>query len=155
MDATPRVLRGPLAWVGWAVAAAWLGLGVVAWLRFGEPAGWVIAGVSALAAAATGVVSNGLRVLVSEAGVTLAGGHEVAWEDVDHVGVRSGLVSVPYLAVRVGRALDDVPLDGIAAFGRSGALRLAEQVADAGSLGEVRMAGGQRPTGRGRRGIPG
>lgn len=154
MDTSDRVLRGPLALVGWAVAVAWLAVGAVAWVRFGEPWAWVFAAVSAGASIATALVSHGLRVRMGADGVSPHGGGEVRWADIDHVGVRRGWLSVPYLAVRVGRALDEVPLDGIATFGRAGALRLAGEVADAGQLGEVVLPE-PRAAGRGRRGIRG
>ena len=153
MDASARVLRGHFSLAGWAVSAAWVALAVAAAWRMAEPWNWVVAAFSVAASGATAVVARGLAVRGRDTGVSGAGLPEVAWEDVEHVGVRGRAVSVPYLSVRRGRALDDVALDGIACVGQAPALRLAQQVADAGDLGEVVVAGAERPSGPGRRGI--
>lgn len=154
MDASTRVLRGPFTLVGWGVAVLWLAVGAFALLRLAEPWNVALAGFAAVAAVATGAVARGLVVRIRDTGVSAVGVPEVAWEDVEHVGVRRGLVSVPYVTVRRGRALDDLPLDGIACFRPGGALRLAREVADAGGLGEVRLPElGRRPSGAGRRGL--
>ena len=153
MDAPARVLRGHFSFAGWAVAGAWVALAVAALWRMAEPWNWVVGVFSLASSVATAVVARGLAVRVGDAGVSAAGLHEVAWEDVEHVGVRGRAVAVPYLSVRRGRALEDVPLDGIACVGRGPALRLAQEVADAGALGQVVVAGAQRSSGPGRRGI--
>ncbi len=151
-DVEPRTLRGPFLVVGLVVAAAWLALGVVGALRLTSPWNIVVAAVAVVATAVTAWISWGLRVKVADTGVSASGMPEIAWEDIEHVGVRSGLVAVPYLSVRRGRALDDMPLDGIAGLGTGMATRLAERLAAAGDLGDVVVSGSRR-SGGGRRAI--
>lgn len=148
-------LRGQLATVGWLVAVLWLGVAAFAWWRLDQPWNWAVTAFAVLAAAGTAFVSRGLVVRVADAGVSGDGVPTVAWGDVEHVGVHPGWVSVPYLAVRRGRAIDELPLDGIAGFGRGPAVRLAQQVADAGGLGEVVVAAPTRSSGSPRRGVQG
>ncbi len=155
MEQPGRSLRGPFATFGWVVAAGWLGVGGLAWWRLPEPWGWVVAGCCLLAAVATALVARGLRVDLGPAGVAGPGLAEVPWSNIDHVGVRSGLAHVPFIVVQRGRALDEVALDGIAAFSRRAAVALAEQVADAGDLGDVVIPDKPQASGPGRRGIPG
>lgn len=154
MDDTSRVLRGPFSIAGWAVAVAWLAVGTVAWLRLAEPLNWIVPVFCVLAGLGTAYVSWGLVVRVGAGGVSGVGVPAIAWEDIEHVGVRPGVVSVPFLTVRRGRALDELPLDGIAGFGRGSAVRMAQEVADAGGLGEVVVEGASRASAAGRRGIP-
>lgn len=155
MAAATRVLRGPFSIGGWVVAVLWLPVAALAASRVAEPWNWALGVFSVLAGIATAFVARGLVVRVSDTGVSTVGVPEVAWEDIEHVGVRPGLVSVPHLAVRRGRALEELPLDGVATFGRAAAVRWAQQVADAGGLGEVVVRGATRASGPGRRGLPG
>lgn len=134
MEPTPRVLRGPFALAGWAIAAAWVVLGVFAAWRLGQPVGWAIAAAALVAAALTAWIARGLVVRLTDVGVSGSGLPEIAWQDIEHVGVRGRLVTIPFVAVHRGRALDDLTLDGIASPSRAKALALAHQVAEAGGL---------------------
>ena len=80
-----------------------------------------------------------LRVRHDDAGIVLPRLGHVPWEQVHAVEVQPGLVSVPYVVVRQGRALADVALDGLAWFGGPDgyARGLAEQVAAAAGLDRV------------------
>lgn len=62
-------------------------------------------------------------------------------------------MNIPFLVVRRGRALDEVPLDGIASLRRGTALRLAQELADLGDLGEITVVEPADHPVRGRRGI--
>lgn len=148
-----RVLRGSFPLAGWLVAAGWIAVAVFSVVRLVEPWHWIVMVVSLLAAAATVWVSLGLRVRIVDEGIVAAGIPLVPWERIDHIGVRTGVVNIPFLVVRRGRALDEVPLDGIASLRRGTALRLAQELADLGDLGEITVVEPADHPVRGRRGI--
>lgn len=141
-------LRGPFVVLAWVVTVAWLTLTPVLFVVLPAPSNAAFAVVAALAGIATGWVAWSMAVRVGPDGITLPGRDRIAWSDVDEVALVSGAVTVPVVTIRSGRALADVPLDGLAGVGRdsSVARRLAERVADAGDLGPVTTrATGSRP----------
>ncbi len=151
MDAATRTFAGPMIVVTGLVSVGWF---VLAALSFGwlpHPAGLLLGSGGVLGGLITAWLALSMRVAHDEAGLHLPRLGHVPWERVHAVEVQPGLVSVPYVVVREGRALTDIPLDGLAWFGgpEGFAGGLAEQVAAAAGLPgvEVRAQRG----GRGRR----
>lgn len=141
-------LQGPFALFAWAVTVAWLGLAAAVLVVLPPPAHVAFAVAAVLAGVATGWVARSMAVHVGPDGITLPGRERIAWSDVDEVALVPGAITVPVVTVRVGRALADHPLDGLAGVGRASgvARRLAERVADFGGLGPVALRStGSRP----------
>ena len=135
-----RTIVGPMAIATWVVAAGWAGLAVYAFVGLGSAWGIGIGAAALVGAAATGFIASTMSVSWDADGILIRGRGRLAWDDLDAVSLHPGIVSVPHLDVRVGRALDSIPLDGLAWFGRRGlAHASAERLASAGGLGEVRV----------------
>lgn len=152
MDAASRTFAGPMIVVTWLVAVGWFVLAVLSLVWLPRPGGLLLGVGGILGGLVTSWMALSLRVRHDEAGIHLPRLGHVAWERVHAVEVQPGLVSVPYVVVREGRALDEVPLDGLAWFGGPDgfARTMAEQVAGAAGLSGV----GVRPVrggGKGRR----
>ena len=146
-----RAFSGPMAVVTWLVAVGWFVLGLLSILGLSFPAGIVLGVLGIAGGLVTAWLALTLRVAHDEDGIELPKLGHVPWERVHAVEIQPGLVSVPYVVVRQGRALTDVPLDGLAWFGGPDgyARGLAEQVARAADVETVGVRG-QRG-GRGRR----
>lgn len=134
-----QALAGPMVVMAWLVAAGWLVLAVVCPLVLAAPGGWVLGALGALGASLTAWLALSLRVRHDAAGLVLPGHGHVAWEQVEAVDVRPGLVCVPVVGVRQGRAVSEVSLGGLAWFGGpDGAARtLAERIAALAGVAEV------------------
>lgn len=147
---SPQVLRGPFTWLALAVALGWVALAGASLVLLSGPVSLAAALGCVVAAALTAWIAATLGVTVDADGVRVGRGGVTAWADVSSVDVRSGVLSVPVLSVRQGRALADVPLEGLAWWGRSSALAtgLAQRIADAGDLGAVGVRGGTTAVGR-------
>lgn len=142
-------LSGPMVFLTWVVAAGWLALAIGSFVALGRPWGIVLGLVGLVGAAGTGWLARSMVVRWDADGLVLPGRGRTVWDDIERLEVQPGFVSVPMVALRQGRGLVDVPLDGLAWFGRAGrtASRLAGRVAEAGDLPEVSV--------RGRAGAPG
>lgn len=152
MDASARTFAGPMVVVTGVVAAGWFVLAVLSLAFLQRPGGLVLGVGGLLGGLITSWLALSLRVRHDEVGVQLPRLGHVPWDRVHAVEVQPGLVSVPFVVVREGRALTDVPLDGLAWFGGPDgfARSLAEQVAAAAGLSEVGVRS-QRGGSRGRR----
>lgn len=151
MDAvTTRWFSGPMVVVTAFVAVGWVVLAVAGWLGLGAPWNVVFAAVGVVGAAVTTWLASSLRVPYDHAGVHLPGQGHVAWSEVQAIDVTSGTVSVPVLSVRRGRALVDVPLDGLAWFGGPDgtARHLAERVARVAGVAGVGVRAARPSVGR-------
>lgn len=152
MDAQARTFSGPMIVVTWLVAVGWLILGALSFLGLPQPGGVALGVVGIVGGLVTSWLALSLRVRHDDAGIVLPRLGHVTWERVDAVQIQPGLVSVPYVVVRDGRALTDVPLDGLAWFGgpEGFARTMAEQVAAAAGLTDVAVRP-RRSAGQGRR----
>lgn len=146
-----RSFSGPMTVVTWLVAVGWFVLGLLSLLGLSFPAGIVLGVLGIAGGLVTAWLALSLRIAHDERGIELPKVGHVPWERVHAVEIQPGLVSVPYVVIRHGRALTDVPLDGLAWFGGPDgyARGLAEQVARAADVETVTVRG-QRG-GRGRR----
>ncbi len=131
-----RIHFGPIAVAAWVVAIGWIVLAVWIFVAF-EPS-WATAAawVASLAGLLTGWVAFSLRIVTDANGIRIPGEPQLAWEDVDSVGVRPGLLHLPVVITLQGRGLSEHPMEGLGA-GRRTAHKLAQKVADAGGLGPV------------------
>lgn len=147
-----RIFMGPMVAVTGLVAVGWFVLSVLSFAGLPWPGGVVLGTVSVVGGVVTAWLALGLRIRHDEAGIVLPRLGHVAWQDVDAVEVQPGLVSVPWLVVRQGRALTGVPLDGLGWFGgANGVARdLAEKVAQAAGVTKVDVRA-SRGEGKGRR----
>lgn len=125
-----RSFAGPMSVLTWLVAVGWFVLGLLSLVGLAFPSGIVLGVLGIGGGLATAWLALSLRVPYDDRGIQLPTLGHVAWEDVHGVEVQPGLVSVPYVVVRRGRALEEVPLDGLAWFGGPDgyARRLAEKV---------------------------
>ncbi len=148
MDAeSTRWFSGPMVVVTAFVAVGWLVLAVAGWFGLAAPWNIVFAIVGVVGAAVTTGLATSRRVPYVHAGVRLPGQGYVTWSQVQAVDVTSGVLAVPVVSVRRGRALVDVPLDGLGWFGgpTGTARHLAERVARAAGVDAVGVRD-QRPT---------
>lgn len=145
-----QAIAGPMVVLAWLVAAGWLAVAVICPLTLPAPGGWVLGGVGAMGASLTAWLALSLRVRHDEAGLVLPGHGHVPWADVEAVGVRPGLVCVPLVEVRRGRAVAEVALGGLAWFGGpDGVARsLAERIAGLAGVAEVGVHTGSTAPGR-------
>lgn len=136
---TTRTTFGPMSILTAVIALGWAVLGVLSFLGLEPPAGIILGVVGAVGLVATAWLAWTMRIEHDVLCIVLRGRGRVPWEAVHSIEVQSGLVSVPVLTMREGRALVDVPLDGLAWFGRDNATThaLAERLAHDGGLGEV------------------
>ncbi|MFV0405836.1 MAG: hypothetical protein ACK5LN_03275 [Propioniciclava sp.] len=133
-------LVGPLRTITWAVALGWLGLAAFGFWRLGYPWGWVLGGLGILAGLVTSWLGFTMRVRWDGAGIYLPTAGKVSWDQVDRVSLRRGLVTVPQVDIRDGRALQTFPLESLAWFGTSGAARaLAQRIANLAEAGPVQV----------------
>lgn len=152
MEIQGRTFAGPMVVVTGLVAVGWFVLGALSFLGLPAPGGILLGLAGITGGLTTAWLALSLRVPYDEDGVVLPRQGRVPWSRVHAVEVQPGLVSVPYVVLRDGRALSDVPLDGLAWFGGPDgyAKDLAEGVAAAAGLSGV----GVRPLrteGKGRR----
>lgn len=126
-----RSFTGPMFVVTWLVALGWFVLGVLSVLGLSWPGGVILGVLGVVGGLATSWLALSLRIPYDDHGITLPHHGRVPWADVDAVQVQPGLLTVPYVVVRRGRALDEVPLEGLAWFGgpEGHARNLAEKVA--------------------------
>ncbi len=149
MSAARRTIVGPMAAVTWVVAAGWAALAVYSFVELGTAWGIGIGIAAVVAAAATGYVASTMAVSWDADGVLIRGRGRLPWNDLESVSLHSGILSVPHLDVRAGRAVDSIPLDGLAWFGRRGlAHASAERLASMGGLGDVRVRSTSSAPGR-------
>lgn len=139
MDASRRWFSGPMGVLTWLVALGWLALAAGSFVGLAAPGGTVLGVVGLAGALATGWLAVSMRVPCDAEGIVLPRVGRVPWSAIDAVEVHPGLVSVPVVSVRRGRALDEVPLDGLAWFGGpAGVARtLAERVARQAGIDDV------------------
>ncbi len=147
-----RTFAGPMVVVTGLIAVGWFVLAVLAFVGLSPPWGIVLGVAGVIGGLATTWLALSLRIRHDEAGIVLPRLGQVAWDEVHAVEVQPGLVSVPYVVVRRGRGLTDVPLDGLAWFGGPDgyARGLAEKVAAAAGIGVVDVRPARGPS-RGRR----
>lgn len=131
-----RTHTGPLAIVAWVIALGWFALAVVIFLVFEDSWASLAAGLATLAGIVTGWIAFSLRVVTDAEGVRIPGQRPIAWDDIDSIEVKPGLLNVPQVVTRQGRGLIEHPVEGLAA-GRRRSVRLAQRIADAGELGSV------------------
>ncbi len=145
-----RIHFGPIAIVAWVVAIGWIALAV--WIFVGLEPSWATAAawVASLAGLVTGWVAFSLRVVTDADGIRIPGEPKLAWDDVDSVLVRPGLLHLPMAVTHKGRGISEHPMEGLAA-GRRTARKLAQRVADAGGLGTVEQLNQQSKRGAARR----
>lgn len=148
MSATRRTIVGPMAVLTWVVAAGWVALSVYSFLGLTSEWGIGIGIAAVLAAAATGYVAVTMAVSWNADGVLIRGRGRLPWDDLEAVTLHAGALSVPHLDVRTGRAVDSIPLDGLAWFGRRLAHASAQRLAAAAGLGEVRVRSASVAPGR-------
>lgn len=150
----PRVFSGPMVVLTGVVAVAWFVMAAACLLGLEGTPRLVLGAVGVVGGLATVWLARAMRVPWDDHGLVLPRWGHVPWSAIDAIEVRPGLVSVPVLWVREGRALSDVRLDGLAWFGgaEGRARTLAERVAQVAGLDEVlvRVPG----AGRGRRALP-
>lgn len=139
MDGQARIISGPMVAVTGLVAVGWVVLGVLSFVGLPRPGGLLLGVAGLLGGLLTTWLALGMRVRYDEAGIVLPRLGQVAWEQVQGVQVQPGLVSVPYVVVRQGRVLTDVPLDGLGWFGGpDGVARtLADTIAEAAGGADV------------------
>ena len=139
MEGQFRTFSGPMVVITGLVAVGWFVLGALSFVGLSRPAGLLLGTAGVLGGLVTAWLALSLRVRHDDAGIVLPRLGHVPWEQVHAVEVQPGLVSVPYVVVRQGRALADVALDGLAWFGGPDgyARGLAEQVAAAAGLDRV------------------
>lgn len=152
MEEQNRRLAGPMVFVTGLVAVGWIVLAILSFIGLPRPGGLLLGAAGILGGLVTAWLALGMRIRHDDAGIHLPRLGHVAWEQVHAIEVLPGLVSVPYVVVRQGRALTEVPLDGLAWFGSSdGVARdLAQVLAQEAGVAEV----GVRPRrggGKGRR----
>ena len=145
-----RAFTGPMTVVTWLVAVGWFVLALLSIVGLAAPAGVVLGGLGAVGALSTAWIALSLRIPYDDDGIRLPKLGHVPWGDVHAVEVQPGVVAVPYLVVRRGRALDEVPLDGLAWFGGAeGYTRaLAEKVARTAGVDDVTVRVPRGGTGR-------
>ena len=144
-----RTLAGPMVWLTFLIAALWAGLGVGCFWAFPGWIGIAFAVAGALGAVLTGWLAASMVVRYGAFALKLPGRGEVPWEEVADVAVvPAGLVTIPAVSIRSGRALEEIQLGGLAWFGRGVPLRLAQKLAEAGDRGEVTVRGGTTAQGR-------
>ncbi|MFV0452002.1 MAG: hypothetical protein ACK5LS_07130 [Propioniciclava sp.] len=151
LDATSGAFHGPMRILTLAVAAGWVLLAVFCLWQLSPPWSFVLGAVGVVAAAGTAALGLSMGVKWNAEGIFLPGRGHMPWAEIDQISVQPGRLTVPQVEVRVGRAIETIPLDGLAWFG-SGArvVTVAQQIADRGGLGEVRTV--ERVTAPGRRG---
>ena len=149
--AARATLRGPVVWVAWIAVVGWLALGVGALVTLDAPLGTWLGLLWLVLAFVTGAIAVSLGVGVGPDGVRLPGREPLAWDDIESVSIRTGVVWQPVVNVRQGRGLVGVPLEGLGWFGTGTARRLAERISGAGDLGPVtQVVARQAPARRGR-----
>ncbi|MDO5533262.1 MAG: hypothetical protein Q4F65_01235 [Propionibacteriaceae bacterium] len=138
-DLSTTRLSGPMVVVTWLVALGWVVLAIVSWVGLPAPGGIILAAVGSVAALLTGWLAATMVVSHDAEGVELPKLGRTEWADVQAIELHEGLVSVPYVVVRQGRTLTDVPLDGLAWFGGTDGLArtLAEKLAAAAGIDAV------------------
>ena len=142
------LLIGPMVWLTAALCAVWVGVGVASFLMLSAPSGFIFAGVCLAGTTATAWLAVSMVVRHGPFGGHLPGHGEVLWGDIASIELQPGVISVPAVSVRHGRALSEVELGGLAWFGRRTSQRLAQRLADAGDLGEVVERGKSAAPGR-------
>ena len=147
---TARSFSGPMSVVTWFVAVGWFVLGLLSILGLAWPGGLIIGLIGIVSGLVTAWIALSLRVPYDDAGIELPKTGRVPWEKVHAVEIQPGLVSVPYVVVKEGRTLTDVPLDGLAWFGGPDgyARGLAEKVALAADVDAVTVRGVRGAKGR-------
>ena len=135
------------------MALGWFALGAGVSLTVVAP--WNLAGaaVAVVLGVATAWVAAGLGVRVDGDGLRVGRAPRVPWDDVTAIALRPGPFVIPVVSVRRGRALVDLPLEGLAAPAGL-ARRFAQRVADAGELGPVAVRAAEAH-GRARRALQG
>lgn len=142
------MLVGPMVWVTAALCVVWIGVGAASFLLLRPPSGMVLAGVCLAGTSGTAWLALSMVVRHGPFSVHLPGHGEVSWSDIASIELQPGLLSVPTVSVRQGRALSEVELGGLAWFRRRTSQRLAERLAEAGGLGEVVVRGRTAAPGR-------
>ena len=131
-----RSVTGPAAALAWLVAVGWLALAAAVVLTVVAPWNLLGAAVAVVLGVATGWLASSLGVRVDGDGLRIGRAGRLPWDDVTAITLGPGRFVVPQASVRRGRALMDVPLDGLGAPAGL-ARRLAQRVADAGELGPI------------------
>lgn len=129
-------VTGPVTVFAWAVTAGWVVLAAGVAVTLASPLNVAGAAVALLLGVATGWLASSLGVHLDGDGLRVGRAARIAWDDVASIDVDPGRLVLPVASVRRGRALVDVPLDGLAGPAAL-ARRLAQRVADAGDLGPV------------------
>lgn len=115
-----RILLGPMVIASWVVAVGWLLIAGAAVASGIMPLTLGVAAAALVLGLATAWLGWRMVVRLTAAGVEV-GRRTVAWAEIDAIGVRrdGGPVplQLPFLAVRQGRALAEVDLDGLASVG--------------------------------------
>ena len=150
MEGQFRTFSGPMVVITGLVAVGWFVLGALSFVGLSRPAGLLLGAAGVLGGLVTAWLALSLRVRHDDAGIVLPRLGHVPWEQVHAVEVQPGLVSVPYVVVKEGRTLTDVPLDGLAWFGGPDgyARGLAEKVALAADVDAVTVRGVRGAKGR-------
>lgn len=148
MSDAKRTIVGPMAVVTWVVAAGWLALAIYSFVELGSAWGIGIGSFAALGAVVTGWVAFTMAVSWDADGIHIRGHGRLPWEHLEAVSLHSGVLSVPHLDIRIGRAVDSIPLDGLAWFGRRLAHASATRLASVGGLGDVRVHSTKSEPGR-------
>lgn len=144
-----RTLAGPMVWLTFVIAALWVVLGVGAYLALPGWIGVAFVVAGGLGAVLTGWLAASMLVRYGAFTVKLPGRGDVAWEEIADVSlVRAGLLQIPTVGLRQGRALEEIQLGGLAWFGTAVPLRLARKLSQAGERGEVTVRGAASVQGR-------
>ena len=148
-----RRMSGPMVVITALIAIGWFVLGVLSFVGLQPPAGTVLGVGGIIGGLATAWLALSMRIIHDDEGIILPRRGRVSWDRIHSVEVQPGIVSVPYVVVSEGRALTDIPLDGLAWFGGPQGLAgdFAEKLAAAAGL----PGSTQRPVrgGRGRRAL--
>lgn len=133
------------------VAVGWLVLAGFSFWQLAPPAGFIVGGGALVGAAITGWLGLSLVLRWDVDGVILAGRGYTPWTEIDQVALHRGILSVPVVEIRRGRAIETIPLDALAWFGQRVPLSLAQKVAERTGTPDVLVV--ERPRRRGRRGV--
>ena len=146
-ESTSGVLAGPMRIVTLAVALGWFVLAVFGFWQISPPGGWVIGGLGLVGAVVTAWLGLTMVVRWDADGIVLPGRGHTPWSEIDQVSLLPGVLAVPQVELHAGRAIETIPLDALAWFGKGRSLRLARQVADHVGTGEVRVIESSRRRG--------
>lgn len=146
-----RAFVGPLATITALVAVCWLALATWALLGVGNTYGVLLGIVGVVSGILTGWLAWAMRVTWDDEGISLPGRGFEPWGVVDAVSLRKGFLTMPVVGVREGRAILEVPLEGLAWFGAGFPTGVAERIARAAGVEVTTVERGEKAASRGRR----